>query len=293
MTAEILIMNKSAIAMAADSVVTVGNQKTYTGVNKLFMLSNNPPMSIMIYDSANFMNIPLESLIKEFRIKYGNELSNVKGFMTHFLDFIKKFALENRGDFQEYFKKSIADLYNQVKTNFILFKELKEDPRSVLPKVELSREYKQHFFNSEVFKKYDFHFKELVEKDFADKDEDFKNLVVEIYKKLYVTNFYNHTGIVIAGFNKGEIFPSFSSYDIYSIFEDENEFFKEALSMNNSSAPLILPFAQTDVVENFILGMNSKFLKFIFKIFKEIIDSYPHRIINFLEDDSEVQNECF
>ena len=30
MTAEILIMNRNAIAMAADSAVTVGNQKTYT-----------------------------------------------------------------------------------------------------------------------------------------------------------------------------------------------------------------------------------------------------------------------
>lgn len=39
-------MNSSAIAMAADSAVTVGNKKTYNGVNKLFMLSNDPPMEL-------------------------------------------------------------------------------------------------------------------------------------------------------------------------------------------------------------------------------------------------------
>jgi len=41
MAAEILVMNKSAIAMAADSMVTVtskSSKKTYEGVNKLFML---------------------------------------------------------------------------------------------------------------------------------------------------------------------------------------------------------------------------------------------------------------
>ena len=293
MTAEILIMNKSAIAMAADSVITVGNQKTYTGVNKLFMLSNNPPMGIMIYDSADFMNIPLESLIKEFRSKYGNELNNVQGFMTHFLEFIRKFALENRGDFQEYFENSLNDLYNQIKMNFIFFNELKKDPNSVVHKVELSGDYKKSFFNSEIFKKYNPYFKELAEKDFDDNDEEFKNLVVEIYKKLYVINYFNHTGIVIAGFNKGEIFPSFSAYDIYSIFEDECKFFKEISSKDNSSLPLILPFAQTDVVENFIWGTNNNFLKDIFEIFKRVFESYPFKIIDVLEDDTEIQKECF
>ena len=54
MTSEILILNNNAIAMAADSAVTVGGKKTYNGVNKLFMLSNNPPMGIMIFGSAEF-----------------------------------------------------------------------------------------------------------------------------------------------------------------------------------------------------------------------------------------------
>ena len=55
--------------MAADSAVTVGGSKTYTGVNKLFMLSNNPPMGIMIFGAADFENIPMETLIKEYHKK--------------------------------------------------------------------------------------------------------------------------------------------------------------------------------------------------------------------------------
>ena len=43
LTSEVLIMTPSAVAMAADSVITVNGNKTYEGVNKLFMLSNNPP----------------------------------------------------------------------------------------------------------------------------------------------------------------------------------------------------------------------------------------------------------
>lgn len=69
MTSEILIMNKNAIVMAADSAVTVEGSKTYNGVNKLFMLSNDPPMGIMIFGAAYFESIPMETLIKEYRKK--------------------------------------------------------------------------------------------------------------------------------------------------------------------------------------------------------------------------------
>ena len=55
MTSKVLIMTPSAVAMAADSVVTINGNKPYGGVNKLFMLSKNPPRGIMIYNNANFM----------------------------------------------------------------------------------------------------------------------------------------------------------------------------------------------------------------------------------------------
>ena len=52
LTAEIIIMNKTAVALAADSAVTIGveGKKTYNTVNKLFTLSKYHPVGIMIYD---------------------------------------------------------------------------------------------------------------------------------------------------------------------------------------------------------------------------------------------------
>lgn len=61
MTAEIAIMNKDAIALAADSAVTIEQQKgkkIYNTVNKLFMLSKYQPIGIMIYGNATFMGVP-------------------------------------------------------------------------------------------------------------------------------------------------------------------------------------------------------------------------------------------
>jgi len=67
MTAEIAIMNKEAIALAADSAVTMRQekgQKIFTSANKLFALSKYYPIGIMIYGSASFMSVPWETIIK-------------------------------------------------------------------------------------------------------------------------------------------------------------------------------------------------------------------------------------
>ncbi|WP_419936235.1 hypothetical protein [Candidatus Palauibacter sp.] len=67
MTAEIAVLNKSAIALAADSTMTVsGTTKRYPG-NKLFALSRSHPVGVMFYNNSEFMGIPWETLFKMFR----------------------------------------------------------------------------------------------------------------------------------------------------------------------------------------------------------------------------------
>src|SRR5262245_41501961 len=75
MTAEVAILNANAVALAADSVVTItsgDNQKTYNSVNKLFALSKRCPVGIMVYGSGALMGIPWEVIIKRYRAQLNN-----------------------------------------------------------------------------------------------------------------------------------------------------------------------------------------------------------------------------
>ncbi|MGM9571627.1 MAG: hypothetical protein ACI3ZR_05340, partial [bacterium] len=61
MTAEVVIMNKQGVAIAADSAVTLPgpeNSKIYNTASKVFMLSKYEPVGIMVYGNASFINIP-------------------------------------------------------------------------------------------------------------------------------------------------------------------------------------------------------------------------------------------
>ena len=67
MTAEIAILNKNAVALAADSAVTItrpGAPKIYNTANKLFMLSKYHPVGIMVYGTAELMGVPWETVIR-------------------------------------------------------------------------------------------------------------------------------------------------------------------------------------------------------------------------------------
>jgi hypothetical protein len=69
-TAEIAIINRGAIVLAADSAVTLsvrGAEKIYTSAEKLFEFSLSDPIGIMIYNNLEFMGVPLDVIIKSFR----------------------------------------------------------------------------------------------------------------------------------------------------------------------------------------------------------------------------------
>ena len=70
MTAIVGVLNSQGIAIAADSAVTVsGNnvKKVYNRSNKIFTLSKFHPIGISIYNRADYMGMPLETIIKMYR----------------------------------------------------------------------------------------------------------------------------------------------------------------------------------------------------------------------------------
>ncbi|MEM9989834.1 MAG: hypothetical protein AAF723_09985, partial [Pseudomonadota bacterium] len=70
MTSEVVLMNRQAVAMAADSAVTISGPnylKTYNSVDKLFPLASDQPVGVMIYNNAELMGTPWETLISLYR----------------------------------------------------------------------------------------------------------------------------------------------------------------------------------------------------------------------------------
>jgi hypothetical protein len=95
MTAEIVALNQGAVALAADSAVTVGSRslfgtqsKVFRSADKLFALSHTQPIAVMCYGNAELMGIPWETVFKGYRSHLKDTVfPRVADYAADFLDY--------------------------------------------------------------------------------------------------------------------------------------------------------------------------------------------------------------
>jgi len=91
MTAEVAVLNRIGVALAADSAVTIGREadKIYTSAEKLFQLSASAPIGIMVYGNADLCGLSWETVIKTYRQRNGSvEFESVGDCAEHFVNFL-------------------------------------------------------------------------------------------------------------------------------------------------------------------------------------------------------------
>lgn len=256
MTSEILILTPSAVTLAADSAVTVGNRKTYNGVNKLFMLSNNPPMGIMTYNLANFSNIPLETIIKEFRMEIKKEeLNTVEEFRDRFKEYLEK--LVSNSLYTSSFENELLNFIKPLKSNSLIINDIQFE--NIIKNIPPEWDYDSLGVNSkkiiEELNKNDEKFIEVIPnyEKLDNQDE-----ILELFKKFFAYTQFSepYTGIVIAGFNKDRLFPSYVEFNIHYLFDNLFTFKEENNQDLIGDDILVKPLAQDDVIDTFLGNMD-------------------------------------
>ena len=122
MSAGVCIMNKNAIALAADSAVTIGKHRTiFNSANKLFALSNKAPIGAIIYSNAEMQYIPMEIILKQFKLYLGdNVFPELKDYFNSFIKFLlEKENLFHFGNTESTFVNSTyVSLLNGLKNDY-------------------------------------------------------------------------------------------------------------------------------------------------------------------------------
>lgn len=70
MTVEIAVINREAVALAADSAVTIGSERhkrVFESAQKLFQVSDEHAVGLMVYNNGLFMGIPVETIVAMYR----------------------------------------------------------------------------------------------------------------------------------------------------------------------------------------------------------------------------------
>ena len=290
MTAIVGILNKRAVAIAADSAVTVNTDngtKIYNTSQKIFHISCKNPVALMVYSSASFMSTPWDVIIDLYTKERGNKsFSKVSEYCEDFLDFIRKNDLFSSNDaLKWYFLMELRTIYDKVfsatkaraEEDLASFKNPSEEQSAVVYKkhqADVLRDLKElcdgegkaDVFNNYSFKKYQKYTKnywdEFIEIYLDGQDDNnIKSLLEKpVYDYLTSKLFYNDTGLVFVGYGDKDIFPSIHAITISGIIDGIIRYFvdyHEDISINNSS--LIKPFAQDDVMMTMMKGIAPAF----------------------------------
>ncbi len=293
MTSEVLIMTPSAVAVAADSVVTINGNKTYEGVNKLFMLSKSPPMGIMIYNNANFMAIPFETLIKDFRkgIMDDQTVNTVDDFRNKFEEYLEKEPKKNNFPilslqdkikiFTEHMAKEVSNLDENTIENWLI-------DNGNLDVFDL---YKDKIFKDEISLE---NFNNSLNDILPELNSDKKYRLHEVLKNIFVQVMVleNYTGVAIVGFETDKLFPSCTLFKIRYIYDDKFIFDDiENDEVGGKKGVIFAPLAQTDVIELFLTSLDMKTEEQLKMYFNNVLDGYNDRLKDLVKSEESISKE--
>lgn len=311
MTAEIAVMNKTSIALAADSAITIrygDGEKIYYSINKLFTLSKYRPVGVMIYAAPEFMNVPWETIIKVFRRKLGKTgFDTLQEYAKNFITFLQDESnpLFPESEQGRYFARSIYTYFSLIRDVIdskveatiekeggisnggikSIVSEIIEEHHSTweefetLPSAQIDRVQK-------IISKHQALIKDAQKEVFKGQPISKKSRVAlrELCTYLFTKNMFSglHSGLVIAGFGEQEIFPSLYSYGIEGQIGGHLKYQLADSHQVESGGPVIMSFAQQEMVGTFMDGIDPEYRKAILAYLPTILTKYAESIVEIL-----------
>ena len=295
MTAEVAVMNRMAVALAADSTVTVttGNAvKTHNSAIKLFMLSQHHPVGVMVYNNASLLGVPWETILKLFRRELGHTsfetLEEYGQALIHYLNGNRRlFPLKLQ---KSNYLRTLEAEYQQIESaarrqlvTRILDGQLgggTEQEGHALECAESAIQDRVQFWREKATAVC---FAETLSKEFVGSlSGEISDLVLRVFAdwpingelisllrelaELRISKEYFHgdafSGVVIAGFGEIEHFPSLQHFRVGGIYDNELKFEPPACTKIAEDAPSIVKaFAYTEMVDSFLNGITLPVLK--------------------------------
>jgi hypothetical protein len=306
MTSEVVLMNRQAVAMAADSAVTISGPqyvKTYQSVDKLFPLVDGQPVAVMIYNNAEIMSTPWETVISLYREQTrGRGLDTIEAYAEDFMTFLSGNPDLFPADHQDTeFFRHVAVVFTVIAEDFdhqvSKFKEqnaprLREHLSAIFEFVvgELYADYQRYpddapradlscypqGMGEQVRRRYRAEIEQLIESLLASLKGDYSGLTVseatrERLREIAVLSvtkdafFEHYTGVVFAGFGSRDKFPAMRSYLTSSVILGILKRKQDrAADMTSEGGPVVQPFAQDRMIRTFLTGMDQYLRMFLY-----------------------------
>lgn len=293
MTAEVAILNRHGLALAADSAVTVGEERVWTYTNKIFSLGPHNDIALMIYGNGDFAGFPWETVIKSFKRALNRErFKTVSDCASRFFNFLAddqwsdpvqsslvvysiiiKELSEINNTIEYGSKKEFREKINQV-LDFCISDVLDNDI--------IVNDYEKHEFLSEFRKEIDDlrdeEFVEHIPKYIKDKIDSY---LFEYFRRAECPTKFQ-SGVVICGFGSDENYPVVIEHIVDGRHKKSVRHWQGRNTDFNKDryrTGEIIPFAQSDMSALFMEGISAPYMNYFFKLFEGVLSKKTNEVM--------------
>lgn len=312
MTAEVAVMNAQAVALAADSAVSIdGSTKTFTSADKIFALSGFEPVAAMIHGNASFMGIPWETIVKSYRRQLGKTcFATVAEYARDFAKYLERdssgfFPTEVRTkqvrlEIRSRLEASMRVIQKAIEVRIERKGSIDEIEVAMYVAAEIEATHLSWAKSSELIPgltedgaaklatRYaeDAQFvQDDVLRDFpmtARAQEHLGDLRNWFLTRVLPEEDATHTsGVVFAGFGVNEYFPHVVEYRFEGLIENHLRYcVRSAFEVSRTKQGAIFAFGQEDMVQTFMDGIDPDFKDQITKSLDQFIVGYSDVILD-------------
>lgn len=312
MTAEVAVMNKQGIALAADSAVTIGaatETKVLASANKIFALSKRHPVGVMIYGTASLLGVPWETIIKTYRQQLGDTgFDTVAEYVANFMAYLaadrELFPSTSQRDFVE---ETVLDLYHAIaqETRGRVRDRLRtgragdlglDDAAAIASgliaelhriwSAQEARDFQTPGMAKALQSDYRRVFRDAYRQAFeklpldASMTDQLAELAVLLLTCVPPWDLGTETGVVIAGFGKRDVFPSFREIMIDGVASNQLVAWagRGHAIENGVSNAFLGAFAQAEMVSRFMEGVDPDYQATLGDVLDSILSGFTAEV---------------
>ncbi len=299
MTSEVAVLNRLAVALAADSAVTVsdaaGPKKRYSSAEKIFELSWTEPIAVMVYNAATYLDVPWEVILKMFRdeVKEHASIEECHRALTRFIGIGRRFVPEDRE------RQWVTDVVRAEFTRLMqehrrhVSHRLEQDPKKgldaaalqgLLTELLLERQSEvtaaPALFDllspvkGEFAETYAPVVRPVAEEVFAGIGTDavVAGAIAMVAELLLRRNRVGaESGLVVAGYGDKDLFPSLRQIEVDGMILGRARAWTVRSHDVAASGGVILPFAYSKAVRSFLEGVHPKYEQAFHTVLREVV----------------------
>jgi hypothetical protein len=297
LTTEIAVLNRLGVALATDSAVTIsgGNSsKVFNSADKLFELTCDYPVGVMVNGNMDCVGVPWEIIIKDFREAEGKSpRPDIKQWARELLAYAQGIVQPSADSESEFLVRTVSQEVRFLQDRILRELWPKLTPSSVGKLIrELSARRTKELLGSGISEAH----KDLNPQELADRHRaELSPLIIDqldpmvldqeqisdVIKQVIAAAITMSTpdlvtGIIVAGYGKDDRFPSISSFELggAAFGKLRCSTISQRALVSSINRGHVVSFAQNDVIERLLGGADPRFMLKVDEFIPAMLDKF-------------------